>query len=408
MPGHRWRRAAAGWLRLAADSLLPAQESQGQASAEDRRYDGGRPGEGDSGGLQRAGIVGVGFPDAGSGVGRRFDVAGAPEHWVKLLRQAGLAPGAPRHAESPLADPEVDGASGYDAAAAPRVARDATINAGPAGPEAGTVGAGTVQGAHGPRLRAGTRHIPQLIIGSRAAAEQPGQERGNQRSSQQTASPPESTPKRLPATAAGSKPGSATVDSGPRPAPAEPPDAAAATAGLAAVGSSQPAPEGLRNPFRLRPAPAVPGTRQAQREPQSQEDQAPKATPNQAEVHGAAPPTAPSPGPATLRPAASAASELPTLHPPTGRPGAERPSSAGPEPPHPSTEGAAGHEGRSAVVGSPLHPPAGTESTPRPAVAGEWPELPHHQLPQTTALPPERVEHLLTRTLRLRDEQRAV
>ncbi|WP_330189308.1 MULTISPECIES: hypothetical protein [unclassified Pseudarthrobacter] len=48
------------------------------------------------------------------------------------------------------------------------------------------------------------------------------------------------------------------------------------------------------------------------------------------------------------------------------------------------------------------------ESTPRPALAGQWPDLPQPRAQQAPALLPERVDHLLTRTLRLRDEQRAV
>ncbi|MEE2568869.1 hypothetical protein V1638_05595 [Pseudarthrobacter sp. J64] len=121
------------------------------------------------------------------------------------------------------------------------------------------------------------------------------------------------------------------------------------------------------------------------------------------------------PGAAPGSPSTSPATRLPAARPNILDPKTEVQDLTRPRIPRPPEGLKDRYEGRPAVVGPALPVPVDVpadvekpESTPRPALAGQWPDLPQPRTQQAPALLPERVEHLLTRTHRLRDEQRAV
>lgn len=90
MPGHRWRSAAAAILRVAAARLAPDTDQQVPSPLEDTR---GPDMPWAQSPPQAAGRP-PGSPAAGTtGAARGFDVTGAPAHWVRLLRDAGLVSG---------------------------------------------------------------------------------------------------------------------------------------------------------------------------------------------------------------------------------------------------------------------------------------------------------------------------
>lgn len=82
-PGNSWRHAAARRLRELAERLEPPLHRGAGAGVRS----GGRP----------AGVVGMrrGVGTEGRTPVRRLDMSGAPEHWVQLLRDAGLVPSFP-------------------------------------------------------------------------------------------------------------------------------------------------------------------------------------------------------------------------------------------------------------------------------------------------------------------------
>lgn len=443
MPGHRWRSAAAGWLRQAADSLSP-RESGLQDSDQDGKDDGGRPGGSAGGGPQGAGgdgaglagadfagagPAGVGFANAGSGTGRRFDVAGAPEHWVNLLRQAGLVPGVPWQlgTQSPQADVgeapgpglpagQADAAGDTRRAAAGGLDSGFGPGSGPGQADAGQpdgIPRNPGQGRPGPRLESAARRIPRLVVGRRAAEQQTLREPEIQRDGLHSTSrqAPPSAPQRSRATTGGQQPaGQASTGSGPSTASAEPHNTAApAAAGSPAGTGDQPGSKSPRDPFRFLPTPAARDPRQALTEYPSRELPWSGRTPSGLQNPGVRQASAPTTGPTTLAPAANPAARPPSPNLPIGRRQPGLPDPTRPLLPQPPAERTDGYEGRSAVVGAELPLPVEkVDPPPRPALAGQWPELPQSQARQAPAMPPERMEHLLTRTLRLRDEQRAV
>ncbi len=440
MPGHRWRSAAAGWLRQAADSLSP-RESRSQDPVQDGRYDGGGPGGSAGGGPQRrdsggagfggdsggAGFGGAGYPGASAGAGRRFDVAGAPEHWVKLLRQAGLVPDAPRKGGPLLPQPGVHGArsaeAGADSPGSPEIpSRDAWVDANPVRMETGTPQGDAVQGdpvqaealpgQRGLRFREPVaRRVPRLIVGRRAP-EQPAGPESNHGSGHPTAVPQASGSAVRDSRSVADHPGfsgSAGTGSVPSSASAVPAD----TAGPAAAGSPagtihQRGSNGSQDPPPL--LPNAPDPRQASPESPARELPSSDGAPSGPQDPAAREAPAPTPGPISPGSTVSRAAQPPALHPSTRHRQPEPPDQTRPQVPQPPAERTDSYEGRSAVVGpDPTLPVEKMDPPPpRPALAGEWPELPQSQARQAPSMPPERVEHLLTRTLRLRDEQRAV
>lgn len=419
MPGHRWRSTAAGWLRSAADILSPA------AAQDHARQGGGYPAQGPA----RA-------------AGRTFDVDGAPEHWVKLLRDAGLAVGSPETTEAAGApalgsqeagSPAPARPAAREAAASPvparrpgespaaRSRRAVAADAGPATGSGQTTAADAGTGSRRPRAAAGLR-LPQLLIGRRAGGSQPASRKtGTQATPEQQVADPHGTHRLDPgpgsslAPPVSGTPGHASPSPGRSARPADP---------APASGPYQPA-------SRLRP-----GTWPAQPIPTQQpipthadlraQADLPAQPDEPAQPH--VPPPAGPAGPAGLR----GLTGLPGLPVVSGPPAQSRPAAT-----RPPAGGAVRHPGRAAVETLPPHLPPPTvpngpgpamsshpleraggqfpETVPEqpagrlsPALAGEWPELPLSPAVPAINAAPERVEQALARNFRLRDEQGAV
>lgn len=409
MPGHRWRSTAAGWLRSAADILSPA----GAAAAQDHaRHGGGYPAQGPA----RA-------------AGRTFDLDGAPEHWVKLLRDAGLSVGSPETTEA--AGSQAQGsqevrpqAPAREAAASPvpprrpgdspaaRSRRAVAADAGPATGSGQTAAADAGAGSRRPRA-AGDLRLPQLLIGRRAGGRQPAsQKTGTQATPQQQVADPQGIHRLDPGPGSGlappasGTPGRASRSRGRSARPADP---------TPASGPYQPV-----SLFRPETSPAQPIP--AQQDIPTQADL--RAQPDEpAQPH--VPPPA---GLAGLH----GLTGLPGLPVVSGPPAQSRPATT-----RPPTGGAVRHPGRAAVGTFPPHVPQPTvpngpgpamSSHPleraggqypvpgpgqparglSPALAGEWPELPLSLAVPAINAAPERVEQALARNFRLRDEQGAV
>lgn len=401
MPGHRWRSAAAGWLRSAADSLSPVHE----VSAPDPGpYDGRHPSAGAA-------------PAAVPARSRSFDVAGAPEHWLKLLRDAGLAPGEPGATESRPARPAVGEAvspvqahrlsdsspaktretwrrflgrhSGKSAPSSPPAAEGGVSSwratqgafrpgdggvAATAGPATGS-GQAVPEDGGGRRIRAAAdRRIPQLLIGRRAAVPQTDVQRTTgQRTIDQKTTDRKTIDQQTPdlqTTRAGSTGTPARTfrsrTQSPRPAAPPPPS-----------NTYRPESEHLPGTLPMRPMPAAsPGL------------------PGLPGLPGRSHPAATRP-PAdrTVRYAGDAAAVglLPSAHP----------APNDPSPPPTQTP-------ERIAMQYPVPGPEQPAGNPSPALAGEWPDLPHPPAAPATDSAPERAEHALTRNFRLRDEQRAL
>lgn len=103
IPAHRWRSAAAERLRGLADTIDSAAARDAGATAGDPR-----PAEHDAGAALGGGPSGptaTGLTE-GTTSGRGLDITGAPEHWVRLLRDAGLVPGSARAEPEPGGGPQ--------------------------------------------------------------------------------------------------------------------------------------------------------------------------------------------------------------------------------------------------------------------------------------------------------------
>ena len=428
MPGPRWRSAAAGWLRSAADSLSPAPE----ASAPD-------PGPYDSGYYA---------PPAAAAGSRGFDLGEAPEHWVKLLRDAGLVagghgvgkPGPTTPAAADSAGPARQGSAppvpgpAVPGSAQPGPAMPGSAEAGPA--EAGTLRAGSADagsatgeaqaargtgagaGGHRPRA-AGDRRIPQLLIGRRTAGSLPvvqEQATNQQAPDPQSLGPQSLGPQAGRAGRAGSASGTGTARDG-------------RLIGAEAILDEGP---GMAQSGSV-PGPTPPGESAHTSQSHRRSPQGAVPTPA-SEIHQPArralPPAWPAepPGP-----------ELPGLSGPQMRSGLWGVPARSPSAAAPSGEGTVSANRAAVVVPRDQaaavipHQPAPNRHVPsharperpldvdsvqypgpRPpaknlpsALAGEWPELPAtHAGPAMEAAP--KIEQALTRNLRLRDEQQAV
>lgn len=424
MPGPRWRSAAAGWLRQAADSLSPSPE----VSATDHPpYDGGHL-----------------APDAAAAGSRRFDLGEAPEHWVKLLRDAGLVAGGHGVGKAGPTTPADDDSAGP---ASVPLASSAQAGSGEAGSlradaaDAGNAAAygqaaraeGAGAGGHHPRANGG-RRIPRLLIGRRTATSQPVLR--EHAANGQAASPHAADPQ---AARAGSASDTGTAHISRLGAEAVPKEGQGMTRpgslpGPTPPGSGEPAlTSGSHRHSARRAAPTLASnTNQPARQPLPN---ASPPEPSAPELPGAAGLTVP-PG---LSRQEGLSGEFGTSGPQrlserSVRSGLwrlawspERFSSAA----APSGEGTV-QTGPAAVVvpegqTAPKQPAQNRAHPERPldgagvqypalgpaarnlpsALAGEWPELPViHAAPATEAAP--KIEQALTRNLRLRDEQQAV
>lgn len=383
MPGHRWRSTAADWLRSAADILSPAAE----ASAPDHGHHGGE----------------YSARGPGRAAGRTFNLGGAPEHWVKLLRDAGLATGEPAVATPPVGSPGV-GTPGPARPAAPEeaaspvpaprpgdssAARSPRAVAADAGPATGTRQAapddGSGAGGRRPRAAADLR-IPRLLIGRRAAGSQPASRKtGTQATpNQQGTDPQDPAPGSGVAPPASGTPGHASHTRSRSARRADP---------APASGSYQPVTRLLPGtPAQLIPAqPEEPA--QPQVPPPTGHAGLPVMPGPRARAHPAV--TRP-PAEGTVRyPGRAAVGTLPPRQPPPTVPFDPGPATST----HPLERA-----GMQYAVPGPEQPATDLG----PALAGEWPELPPSAAAPATAAVPERVEQTLTRNFRLRDEQGAV
>ena len=399
MPARPWPDGSAGWRRGLASRLRGLAE----------RLDPGRPaGQGSSlPGASPVAAPGTGLEAGGPTAARGFDLSGAPEHWVRLLRDAGLAPA---------------GASADDAAIV----------------EMPTVVPPTVRGNFGLSLLRKSRLWPTTARMPSGAAEPKSPTTAAPRHETQTQDTgilPEASdaPSDAPGTVAASLAGPALRSFAPlkdaerasqrggravpvlrlrpdRGKPASPPPSQAA---------SEPRKSAQRVRHALRPL-----TREndAEQAPQRNADGVPvlRLRPQSLRPQRLRPQT-----PAQPRPAAPTQSTQ-SGHPTSGHPTSKHPTSersaaveasrvARPELPREPAKPAQGPTPKSSTPKSPSvpkpqgHPSSAGVPAPKPALSGEWPELALKPGPPPQAShSSEPLEHALARAARLNQERSAV